>query len=90
MDDPAVFGWAWPVFGTAAALSTVLVSWRLHEANRLKVWAGAHVVMAFGVLLPVLWMSLAGYFVMVCWVMNVGRTPGPANAAAPGLNAFPA
>lgn len=33
--------------------------------------------------------ALAGYFVMVCWVMNVGRTPGPANAAAPGLHAFP-
>lgn len=33
--------------------------------------------------------ALAGYFVMVCWVMNVGRTPGPANATAPGLSAFP-
>ena len=71
VDDPAVFGWAWPVFGTAAALSTVLVSWRLHEANRLKVWAGAHVVMAFGVLLPVLWMSLAG---VVAAALLVGGT----------------
>jgi MFS family permease len=63
VDDPAVFGWAWPVFGTAAALSTVLVSWRLHKANRLKVWAGAHIVMAAGVLLPALWVSLAGVVV---------------------------
>jgi len=63
VDDPAVFGWAWPVFGAAAALSTVLVSWRLHKANRLKLWAGAHVVMALGVLLPALWSSLAGVVV---------------------------
>ena len=63
VDDPAIFGWAWPVFGLAAALSTVLVSWRLHKANRLKVWAGAHVVMAAGVLLPALWVSLAGVVV---------------------------
>jgi len=34
--------------------------------------------------------ALAGYFVMVCWVMNVARTPGPVGAATPGLSAFPA
>lgn len=32
---------------------------------------------------------LVGYFVMVCWVMNVARTPGPAGAKVPGLEAFP-
>jgi MFS family permease len=59
VDDPRVFGLAWPVFGTAAAISTVLVSWRLAKANRLSVWAGAHVLMAVGVLLPAVWTSLA-------------------------------
>jgi len=34
--------------------------------------------------------SLVGYFVMVSWLMNVARTPGPAGAAGPGLDAFPA
>jgi MFS family permease len=58
VDDPSVFGLAWPVFG-AAALSTVLVSWRLAGANRLAVWAAAHVAMAIGVLLPAVWTSLA-------------------------------
>ncbi len=58
VDDPRVFGLAWPVFGTAAAVSTVLVSWRLARANRLRVWAGAHVLMAAGVLLPAVWTSL--------------------------------
>jgi len=33
--------------------------------------------------------ALAGYFTMVCWIMNVARTPGPAGATAPGLRAFP-
>ena len=34
--------------------------------------------------------ALVGYFVMVSWLMNVARTPGPGNAAGPGLDAFPA
>jgi MFS family permease len=58
VDDPRVFGLAWPVFGAAAAVSTVLVSWRLAKANRLSVWAAAHVLMAIGVLLPAVWTSL--------------------------------
>lgn len=33
--------------------------------------------------------ALAGYFVMVCWIMNVARTPGPAGATAPALRPFP-
>jgi MFS family permease len=59
VDDPHVFGLAWPVFGAAAALSTVSVSWRLARAKRLTVWAAAHVLMAVGVLLPAVWTSLA-------------------------------
>lgn len=31
--------------------------------------------------------ALVGYFVMVCWVMNVARTPGPGTTQ--GLSAFP-
>jgi MFS family permease len=58
VDDPRVFGLAWPVFGAAAAISTVLVSWRLAKANRLRVWASAHMLMAVGVLLPAVWTSL--------------------------------
>ncbi len=33
--------------------------------------------------------SLIGYFAMVCWVMNVARTPAQCSAAGPGLEAFP-
>jgi predicted MFS family arabinose efflux permease len=59
VDDPQVFGLAWPLFGTAAALSTLLVAWRLKRANRLTVWAASHFLMAVGVLLPAIWASLA-------------------------------
>lgn len=33
--------------------------------------------------------ALVGYFAMVCWIMNVARTPGPKNPAEPPLKAFP-
>jgi MFS family permease len=58
VDDPQVFGWAWPLFGTAAALSTVVVAYGLKRANRLSVWAASHFLMAIGVLLPSIWPSL--------------------------------
>jgi 4-carboxymuconolactone decarboxylase len=33
--------------------------------------------------------ALAGYFVMVSWIMNVARTPGPAGSATPPLTGLP-
>jgi 4-carboxymuconolactone decarboxylase len=33
--------------------------------------------------------ALIGYFTMVCWVMNVARTPGPAGSGAVGLTGLP-
>lgn len=33
--------------------------------------------------------ALAGYFAMVCWIMNVARTPGPAGSTTPALTALP-
>lgn len=34
--------------------------------------------------------TLVGYFAMVSWLMNVARTPAQANAAGPGIDAWPA
>lgn len=34
--------------------------------------------------------ALTGYFVSVCWIMNVARTPGPQDSPAGRLSAFPA
>ena len=58
--DPAVFGWAWPVFGLAAMAST-LAAVKIHDARRL--WIAAHLVLAAGVVLPVAFSGLGGILV---------------------------
>ena len=57
VDNPAVFGAAWPVFGAAAALSTLLAGALLSGLSRRHVLAGSHLLMALGCLLPVLHLS---------------------------------
>ena len=59
VDDPQVFGLAWPVFGIAAAVSTVATTRCFGHANRLRVWASSHLLMAGGVALPSLWLAPA-------------------------------
>ncbi|MEB2400752.1 MAG: YbfB/YjiJ family MFS transporter [Alcaligenaceae bacterium] len=54
IDDPAVFGLAWPLFGLAAAVSTLLTARLLAVLPRRRLWALAQFIMAVGVLLPVL------------------------------------
>ncbi|MES2405071.1 MAG: YbfB/YjiJ family MFS transporter [Pseudomonadota bacterium] len=53
ISDPAVFGLAWPVFGAAAALSTWIAARWLRAVDNRRLWAGAYVLMAIGVGLPV-------------------------------------
>jgi len=71
VDDPHVFGWAWPLFGTAAALSTIVVAALLKKANRAAVWAACHLAMALGVLLPIVWSALSG---VIASALLVGGT----------------
>lgn len=59
VDDPRVFGLAWPLFGLAAGLSTLLAAWALRRIKRLRLWAGSQFVLALGVFLPVAHPSLA-------------------------------
>ena len=49
----------------------------------------AETVACFGEAGTVELTALVGYFVMVCWVMNVARTPGPAGAGTAGMTGFP-
>jgi MFS family permease len=57
--NPAVFAWTWPVFGLAAALSTMATSrWGPHVPPR-RLWARAQVVMAAGVLAPAVHLSVS-------------------------------
>jgi predicted MFS family arabinose efflux permease len=57
VDDPHIFGLAWPVFGLAAAVSTVAASLWFGRGNRRRIWAASHLIMAAGVVLPSLWLA---------------------------------
>lgn len=59
LHDPTLFGWVWPLFGLAAVLSTLSVSFLLGHWAPRRVWGWAAVVMAVGVLLPALAQGLA-------------------------------
>ena len=59
VDEPRLFGLAWPVFGAMAAVSTLMAGWLMRHASRLQVWAVSHALMGVGVLLPSLWSSAA-------------------------------
>lgn len=93
VDDPQIFGLAWPVFGIAAAVSTVLTARYFAHANRLRVWAVCHLLMATGVVLPSLWLTPAtiaiaallvgSTFVVVTMIgMQEARARAPGNPTA--------
>jgi MFS family permease len=54
INDPAVFGMVWPVFGLAAAISTVVAARLLDRISARQLWTGSQWVLAVGVLAPVL------------------------------------
>jgi len=59
IDDPRCFGLVWPIFGAAAALSTLLAGRSWFQANRLRAWALCNVAMALGAALPSFWINPA-------------------------------
>jgi MFS family permease len=69
--DPAVFGWAWPVFGFAAMASTLSAAALLRGFAPRRVWMVCHLVMACGVVLPVF---SAGMAAIVVAALCVGGT----------------
>jgi len=93
VDDPRMFGLAWPVFGIAAALSTIVAARRFGHVNRLRVWAVAHLLMAAGVTLPSVWLApvtiaiaallIGSTFMVVTMIgMQEARARAPRNPAA--------
>jgi predicted MFS family arabinose efflux permease len=59
LHDPMLFQWAWPVFGAAAAVSTLVAAAIARRVGNISLWIGSHLVMACGVLLPVVSHSFA-------------------------------
>ncbi len=71
IDDPRVFGLVWPLFGAAAALSTLVAGARWIQSHRLRAWATCHGLMALGALLPSLWLTPAS---LVASALLIGGT----------------
>lgn len=63
VQDPLVFGWSWPIFGLAAALSTLMAAAGARFAGNRRLWALSHLVMALGVSAPVVWPAIGGIMV---------------------------
>lgn len=57
--DPAVFGWIWPIFGMAAAVSCLLAPWLARGRDELQIWRAAQLIMAVGMATVALWHSIA-------------------------------
>lgn len=57
VDEPRIFGLAWPLFGLASLVSTIVAARVLKRMNRLRVWAVTHLIMALGVLMPSIWLT---------------------------------
>lgn len=83
--DPRLFGLAWPVFGLAAAASTVVAGRLLGRFHLLEVWGAGHLVMALGTAWPLASRSgaaIAGAAVLVGGTFMVVTMAGLQQARA--------
>ena len=94
--DPAVFGWSWPIFGAAAMGSTLATAMLRGFVTNRRLWIASHLVMAFGIALPIVWpgiaaIMLAALFVggtfMVITMVGMQEARSVAGARATGLMA---
>ncbi len=94
--DPAVFGWAWPVFGAAAMISNIVAAALLRGYATRRIWMVCHLVMACGVMIPVFWGGIAAIMVaalcvggtfMVITMLSIQEARAVAGAHAVQLTA---
>jgi len=71
LQDSSLFGWSWPIFGLAAALSTLAVAWLTGRMGNRRLWMLSHFVMAAGVVLPAV---MPGLFAVFVAALCVGGT----------------
>ncbi|HJV76192.1 MAG TPA: YbfB/YjiJ family MFS transporter, partial [Noviherbaspirillum sp.] len=57
-----LFGWSWPVFGLAAALSALAVAALVRRMGNRRLWRLCHFIMAAGIVLPVISEHLLAIF----------------------------
>ncbi len=89
--DPAIFGWSWPIFGAAAVGSTLATGMLRSAVTNRRLWIASHLVMAFGIALPIVWSGIVpimlaallvgGTFVVITMVgMQEARSVGGTRA----------
>jgi MFS family permease len=61
--DPALFGWAWPLFGTAGTIATLLAARASRPEQARRLWAVSHIVMAIGCAVAALVSSFAAVLI---------------------------
>ena len=71
LGEARVYAWAWPIFGVAAAASTVAVVPVVRRLGERAVWVGGHLVMAAGVVAP---LALPGVVGIAASALCVGAT----------------
>jgi MFS family permease len=69
--DPSIFGWTWPVFGAAAAMSTFAGSVSRAVGGNRRLWLISQLVMALGICVPAL---LPGLVSLMLSALAVGGT----------------
>jgi hypothetical protein len=58
LDSSNAFAWSWPVFGAVAAGATLAVAALKRRIGNRGLWATSHLIMAVGILLPVVSASM--------------------------------
>jgi len=66
--DPSLFGWAWPVFGAAAVVSTLLAARMGRFMTHRGTWIAGNLSMALGVVLPTVVQGLSGIMIAALFV----------------------
>ena len=96
---PGLFEWAWPVFGAAAALSTLAAARLRRAMTGRTLWIGGNLVMAAGVLVPLVLPNLIGivlaalcvggtFMVVTMAGLQEARSVAGSNARADASGAF--
>jgi len=66
--DPRLFGWAWPVFGAAAVVSTLLAARMGRFMTHRGTWIAGNLAMALGLVLPTVVQGLSGIIIAALFV----------------------